>query len=63
MTFLNNLILITLGLGAIFILYRTIKYRSDLFSAVNLSKSFSTMGVLALLLIATVGTVVILLRG
>lgn len=46
----------------IFLLYKTIKGRPDMFSKENLNKSFSTMGVLALILIAFVAFLVLMLR-
>lgn len=52
-------------LGAVLIvwvLYRTIKGRPDQFSRENLSKSFSTMGILALLLIAFVAFLIFMAR-
>lgn len=51
------------GAGLIvWIIYRNIKGRPDQFSKENLSKSFSTMGILALLLIGFVGVLVYLSR-
>ncbi len=56
-------ILALLGAGLIiFILYRTIKGRPDQFSKENLSKSFSTMGFLAIGLIGFVALLVLMLR-
>ncbi|MFI4918590.1 MAG: hypothetical protein ACHP65_03445 [Legionellales bacterium] len=53
-----------LGAGMImFILYRTIKGRPDQFSKVNLNKSFFTMGVLALGLIAFIALLIFILRN
>lgn len=46
----------------VFLLYRTIKGRPDQFSKENLSKSFSTMGFLALGLIAFVALLILMLR-
>lgn len=63
MGFFNNLILALTGIGAIFLLYQSIKHHPDFFSKENLSKSFFSMGVLALILIAVVGLVVVLLRN
>lgn len=52
-----------LGAGLIiWILYRSIKARPEQLSRENLSKSFSTMGKLALLLIAFVALLVFVLR-
>jgi hypothetical protein len=53
-------------LGAVmilFVLYRTIKGSPEQFSKENLSKSFFTMGVLALVLIAFVAFLVFMLRN
>ena len=51
------------GAGLIvWLLYRTIKNRPDQFSRENLSKSFSSMGLLALLLIGFIALLVVFLR-
>jgi hypothetical protein len=56
-------ILAVLGAGLIiYILYRTIKGRPDQFSKENLTKSFSTMGVLGLMLIGFIALMVFMLR-
>jgi len=56
-------ILTTLGfLGLIWLMYHTIKTNPDLFSRENLSRSFTTLGILALILIGVVGLAIILLR-
>jgi hypothetical protein len=47
----------------IFVLYRTIKGRPDQFSKENLSKSFLTMGVLAIGLIGFIALLVLMLRN
>ena len=44
------------------VLYQTIKGRPQQFSRENLTKSFSTMGMLALLLIAFVALLVLIVR-
>lgn len=46
----------------VWVLYRNIKGRPDQFNRENLAKSFSSMGVLALLLIGFVALLVIMLR-
>ena len=46
----------------IWVLYRSIKGRPEQFSRANLTKSFSSMGVLALLLIGFVALLVLMLR-
>jgi putative copper export protein len=56
-----------LGLAAagliVFLLYRTIKGRPDQFSKENLTKSFSTMGILAVGLIVFIAILVMMLRN
>lgn len=53
-----------IGAGLIiFILYRAIKGQPEQFSKENLSKSFFTMGVLALILIAFVALLVFIVRN
>lgn len=52
-----------LGAGLIvWVIYRSVKGRPEQFSKENLTKSFSSMGILALLLIAFVGVLVLLTR-
>ncbi len=52
-----------IGAGLIvWVLYRNIKGRPELFSRENLSKSFSTMGFLGLILIAFIALLVLMLR-
>ena len=46
----------------VWVIYRMIKGRPDQFSRENLTKSFSTMGVLALVLIGFVALLVFLAR-
>ncbi|RUQ88662.1 hypothetical protein [Legionella septentrionalis] len=45
------------------LLYRTVKGRPELFSRDNLSKSFSSMGLLALILIGFIALLVFILRN
>jgi hypothetical protein len=53
-----------MGAGMIlFILYRSIKGKPELFNRENLNKSFFTMGVLALVLIAFISLMVIMVRN
>lgn len=53
-----------IGAGLIiYLLYRTIKGRPELFSKENLNKSFYTMGLLAIGLIAFVGLLILMLRN
>ncbi|WP_131782003.1 hypothetical protein [Legionella gresilensis] len=47
----------------IWIMYRSIKSRPDLFSRDNLNKSFFTMGILAIILIAFVGLLILMVRN
>jgi threonine/homoserine/homoserine lactone efflux protein len=52
-----------IGAGLIvWLLYRTVKGRPEQFSRENLSKSFSTMGILALILIGFIALLVLMLR-
>ncbi len=52
------------GAGLIvWLLYRTIKGRPEQFSRENMGKSFSTMGILALLLIAFIAFLVFMLNN
>ena len=60
-TFYQILALIGAGLMAWFI-YRTIKGNPEQFSRKNIAKSFSSMGVLALILIVFVGLLVLIAR-
>ena len=46
----------------VWVIYRAIKGRPEQFSKENLSKSFSTMGILGLLLIGFVALLVLMLR-
>ena len=50
------------GVLILWVLYQTIKGRPQQFSRENLTKSFSTMGMLALLLIAFVALLVLIVR-
>jgi hypothetical protein len=62
---MNNMyqLLALVGAGLIgWILYRTVKNKPEQFSRENLTKSFSSMGFLALVLIAFVAFLVILTR-
>ena len=60
-TFYQLLALAGAGL-IIWFMYRTVKGQPTLFSRENLNKSFSSMGILALILIAFVGLLVLMLR-
>lgn len=53
-----------IGAGLIvFLIYKTIKGRPELFTKENLSKSFSTMGLLALALIVFIAFLIFMLRA
>lgn len=57
-------VLALLGAGLIlWVMLRTIKGRPELFSRENLSKSFFSFGVLAIVLIAFVGLLVLILNN
>ncbi|WP_133127641.1 hypothetical protein [Legionella nagasakiensis] len=60
-TFYQILGLLAAGL-IVWVLYRAIKGRPEQFSRENLAKSFSSMGILALLLIGFVALLVLFLR-
>ena len=47
----------------IYVLYRTIKGRPELFSRENLNKSFFTMGILAVGLIGFIALLILMLRN
>lgn len=61
-TFYQILALVGAGL-VIWLLYTTIKNRPEQFSRQNLSHSFSTMGILALLLIGFVALLIMIARS
>ena len=44
------------------VIYRSIKGRPELFSRINLSKSFYSLGILAMVLIAFVALLVLMVR-
>ena len=60
-TFYQILGILAAGL-LVFLIYRTIKGRPEMFSSENLSKSFGTMGVLALVLIVFIALLVMMLN-
>lgn len=63
---MNTIVQITLAVICLFIIWRiygTMKTNPDLFSKANLSKSFATAGVLALILIGFVVVLVFLLKS
>ena len=61
-TFYQILGLVGAGL-IVWIIYRNIKGRPDQFSRENVSKSFSSMGILALMLIGFVALLVMIVRN
>ena len=61
-TFYQILGLLAAGL-IIWVIYRSIKGRPDMFSRDNMSKSFSSMGILALILIVFIAFLVLILRS
>lgn len=57
-------ILFVIGaIGMIFLLYRTIRGHPEWFSSGNMQKSFSTLGILALVLILFIGVLVLILKS
>lgn len=62
MGFFTSFILIASAVWLLFVLYKIINQQANLFSKENLNKSFTTMGILALMLIGAIGLVVILLK-
>ncbi len=61
-TFYQILALVGAGL-IVWLMYRTIKNRPEQFSRENLAKSFSSMGILALILIAFVAFLIVLVKS
>jgi len=59
---LYQLLGIVAAIAIIWVVYRQIKGRPDQFSRANIMKSFSSMGMLALLLIGFVALLVLLAR-
>jgi putative copper export protein len=59
----QQIIYILLLLFIAWLIYRNIKQHPEWLSRENLSKSFSSMGILALILIAFVGVLVFMLRA
>ena len=47
----------------VWVIYRLVRNRPDMFSRVNLGKSFYTMAILALILIVVVGLMIIMTRA
>jgi uncharacterized membrane protein len=58
-----QLLAVILGALTVWMLYRLVKGQPQLFSKENLSKSFGTLGVLALALIVFVTFLVIMVRN
>jgi hypothetical protein len=59
----TQLFFVILAIFIGWLIYRTLRNNPQAFSKVNLSKSFYTLGILALALIAFVAILVMLLRG
>ena len=60
---INQLAAILFGAFLIWMLYRYVKRDPESLSGANINKSFYTMGILAVVLIAFIGLVVMLLRS
>ena len=63
---MNTIIQLSLAVICLFIIwriYKTMKGNPELFSKENLAKSFTTIGVLALILIGGVAILVLLLKA
>jgi hypothetical protein len=63
MGIINALIMAIISALLLWLLYSTIKNKPELFSAGNINKSFFTMGVLAIILIAVIGLTIMLLNS
>ncbi|MBS0289406.1 MAG: hypothetical protein JSS07_05170 [Proteobacteria bacterium] len=62
---MNTLLQISIAILCLFIvwrIYKTIKQNPELLSKQNVSKSFTTMGILALILIGFVALLVLMLK-
>jgi hypothetical protein len=59
----TQLFFVILAIFIGWLIYRTLKYNPQAFSKTNLSKSFYTLGILALALIAFIAILIMLLRG
>ncbi len=59
----TQLFFVILAIFIGWLIYRTLKHNPQAFSKANLSKSFYTLGILALALIAFIAILVMLLRG
>ena len=62
MGIINSIFLVCISAVLLWLLYSSIKHRPELFSAQNLNKSFFTMGILSIFLIAIVGFAIFLVR-
>lgn len=62
MTTLYQILGILGAVMLVWVLYRGVKNRPELFTKDNMSKSFTTMGVLALLLIGFVALLILLVK-
>ena len=62
MTIINSILLVIISIVLAGLLYSNIKNKPELFTAQNLSKSFFTTGILAIILILIIGIAVIMLK-
>ena len=58
----GKIVAVLIGALLVWLLYRTVKGHPDTFSKENFSKSFGTMGILALVLIGFVAFCIFLLK-
>lgn len=58
-----QLLAIIAGVLIVWVTYRSIKGRPELFSRENMSKSFFSLGILAIILIVFVGLLVLVVRS
>ena len=61
MGIINSILLVCISGVLLWLLYNAIKNKPELFTSQNLNKSFFTMGILCLILIAIVGFAAIVL--
>lgn len=61
MGIINNMIAAAVSALVLWLLYNTIKHRSDLFTSQKLNQSFFTMGILFIILIVIIGFVALVL--
>lgn len=61
MEIINTMVAAATSALVLWLLYNTIKHRSDLFTPKKLNESFFTMGILFIILIAIIGFVAVVL--